>query len=89
MKQTDKNIGTMAHEAKDPNGVLDSVSISFIQELIDKYEDKVKSVENLKNQGGSTWGSESPLRESKERFDVRIYERNTFIKDLKSLLNEC
>jgi hypothetical protein len=57
-----------------------------IKELITKYEDKIKSIEILKNVGGDTWGSESPTKADKERFETRIYERKTFIKDLNSLL---
>ena len=67
---------------------LHSVSISFIQELILKYEEKVESAKHLKEQGKSFSWNESTIP-SKERLDLRIYERNTFIKDLKSLLNEC
>ena len=64
----------------------EDISISSIEYLINKYEDKIKALENLKKQGGSTWGSEAPTIQDRERFEVRIYERNTFIQDLKSLI---
>ena len=84
-EQETKEITERISEAK-KNGVLDSVSISFIQELILKYEEKVESAKHLKEQGKSFSWNESTIP-SKERLDLRIYERNTFIKDLKSLLN--
>ena len=67
---------------------LGAVSSSFIQRLIDKYEDKIKSAENLKHKGTGHF-SDVPTQSDKERLDVRIYERKTFIKDLKALLNDC
>ena len=63
------------------------VSGSFIQQLIDKYEDKIKSAENLKHKGTGSF-SEVPDIDTIVRLDVRIYERKTFIKDLKALLND-
>lgn len=57
----------------------------IIQNLIKKYEDKIKSVENLKTNGSKF----DPITKSDiERLDVRIYERKTFIEDLKLLLKE-
>lgn len=55
-----------------------------IEALIAKYEDKIKSAEFLKRNG--TWPfSESPSKAELERLNVRIYERGTFIEDLKEL----
>lgn len=67
---------------------LGAVSSSFIQQLIDKYEDKIKSAENLKHKGTGQF-SDAPTQSDNDRLDVRIYERKTFIKDLKALLNDC
>jgi len=63
------------------------VSGSFIQQLIDKYEDKIKSAENLKYKGTGQF-SDVPTKADRDRLDLRIYERRTFIEDLKLLLND-
>ena len=75
-------------EAQNQPSCLDAVSSSFIQQLINKYEDKIKSAENLKYKGSGSF-SDVPTQSDRERLDVRIYERKTFIKDLKALLNDC
>jgi hypothetical protein len=59
-----------------------------IKSLIKKYENKIKSIEHLKNRGSSTWGSEGTTKENIIRLDTRIYERKSFMNDLKNLLNE-
>ena len=64
---------------------IDSVSISFIHKLIDKYEDKIKCIENLQKQPKDR----NYPRWQEERLKARLYERKTFLEDLKSLLNEC
>lgn len=81
---TDK---TSLENEKQPS-CLGAVSSSFIQQLIDKYEGKIKSAENLKYKGTGQF-SDVPTQNDIERLDVRIYERKTFIKDLKALLNDC
>lgn len=60
---------------------------SFIQKLIEKYENKVKAAENLKHKGTGSF-SDVPTQSEKDRLDVRIYERKSFIEDLRSLLDD-
>lgn len=55
-----------------------------IEALINKYEDKIKSAEFLKHKGTGAF-SESPTKSEIERLDVRIYEREIFVEDLKEL----
>lgn len=57
-----------------------------IKDLIEKYEDKIRSAESLKRKGTGAW-SDAPDGHTIERLNVRIYERKTFIEDLKNLLN--
>jgi hypothetical protein len=61
------------------------INISDIQALIDKYEDKIKSIHNIIDNDKS-WYNRDIKKEDNERLNVRIYERNCFIKDLKELL---
>ena len=42
MKQTDKNMGTMAHETKNPNGVLDNVSVSSVKNFLKWLDNQPK-----------------------------------------------
>jgi hypothetical protein len=71
------------------NNVLPYVSTSFINELITKYEDSIQSIKNLQNQprDGSLTSEMNRIQEA--RLDLRLYERNAFLEDLKSLLNKC
>lgn len=58
----------------------------LINQLIIKYEDTVKSAEDLKKVGTGSF-SDAPTAECIRRLDARIYERETFIEDLKILLS--
>ena len=55
-----------------------------IESLIAKYEDKIKSAEFLKHKAPGIF-NDPPTKADKERLDARIYERGTFIEDLKEL----
>lgn len=57
-----------------------------IQELIEKYEAKIESARGLKKKGIGYF-SNTPTHEEKERLNVRIYERQMFVEDLKKLFN--
>lgn len=69
--------------------VLPSVSILLINELIEKYEDRIQSIKNLQAQprDGSLTNEMNRIQEA--RLNLRLYERKTFLDDLKSLLNKC
>lgn len=62
-----------------------SVDFSCIDSLIEKYEGKITSIENLKKQPQEPGYMKSTIETGKERLDVRIYERTCFIKDLEKL----
>lgn len=61
------------------------ITVLSIQKLIEKYEGKINSAENLKHKGTGYY-ADVPTKEEKERLDVRIYERKTFVEDLKEIL---
>lgn len=71
------------------NALSQRVSISFIQQIIDKYEDKIQSIQNLQKQPIDRTFPDDVNKRQDERLNLRLYERKTFLDDLKSLLNEC
>lgn len=58
-----------------------------IQDLIKKYEDAIQSAKNLQIKGTGAF-SDAPTHEDIKRLNVRIYERNSFVNDLKALLQQ-
>jgi len=74
---------------EESNCNITCVSISFIQQLIDKYEDKIQSIQNLQKQPIDRAFPNDVNKAQEERLNLRLHERKTFLDDLKSLLNEC
>ena len=66
---------------------LNNIDKSAILALIEKYEDKIAAIKMLQSQPIDRCMASELNRMSEERLKTRLYERNTFLDDLKSLLN--
>lgn len=64
-----------------------SVINSSIVDLIKKYEGNIKSAKMLKKKGTGEFSS-VPTNADIKRLDLRIYERQSFIDDLKLLMDD-
>jgi len=90
INEKDKHYGVFTSYGQDLINFDKCKIITFqlgINLLIEKYEDKIKSIENIIDRD-KHWTNRCIDNTSNIRLNTRIYERKTFLEDLKNLLGE-